>query len=211
MTPALPAMQVVVLIVLRPHCRTLSARVRCASAVQCWHVRDRLYSRPMPKDVTFLRLTEDPECPECRCVDKRAVVDCNKAFVRRTSDKQPSESDFLSYWESGKRPGRKSTHTRYCEDVCRHKGVSVRLYTTHEELVQHYRTTLSFKRKTTPYYCIVKLTPAAGKVSYTPSNADQMHHDILKADQFTIGDLTLVTTGEISECGDASESGQCLH
>ncbi|WP_437538178.1 hypothetical protein WME79_19760 [Sorangium sp. So ce726] len=165
----------------------------------------------MPKDVTFFRLTVDPECPQCSCVDKRAVVDCNNAFARRTSGKELKESDFLSWWDLGRRPATKPEQSRYCKDVCGYKGVSVHLYTDHDELMKHYRTTKAFKPKATPYYCIVKLTPSAGKVASTPSSGDPLHHDILKADNFNVGHLILIDSGDISECLDTAAGDTCLH
>lgn len=151
------------------------------------------YALAMPMGTTFAGIESDNEC---RCLDG-AKEGGRDTFCRRTWTSPPTTDDFKSYWELGKRPRSKPTQARYCKDLCGHKGVSVHKYTTQEELREHYGITRGFRPgpDQPQYYCRVRLRPEAGKVQHTPSNNDKLHHDVMKADGFSLDLIEIVGSG----------------
>lgn len=142
------------------------------------------YRRRMPTDMSFKRMTNDPDCPQCKCVDKRDALDTVTVFVRRIWDLDLCDGDFLSYWESLKRPKPAPGDPSYCVRVCSCKGVSTRRYTTNEEMVSHFRKTLSIRPGSAAprYHCKLRFLNGAGKIRQ--SGKDSQHHDFFKSDDF---------------------------
>lgn len=149
---------------------------------------------------TFLAITSDTTC---ECLKGKAVEDRGATFCRRLRTKRPQREDFFSWWEEGRRPNTPATANRYCKDVCGYKGVSVHLFTSRDELKEHFNTTLKFSPqafKGTPYYCRIRLVSGAGKVIYSPTSKDDRHCDVYKADSFTMRDVAIIEVEEIGKC-----------
>lgn len=137
------------------------------------------------------------DSPACDCVDK-ANENIGDRFIRKLTSNRFDEKTILSYWEEEKRP----LQLR-CRDICDYKGVSVRMFVSPEELLDHGKKTKSFSpyRGRFSHYCMFRFKSGAGVLFHREGERDKQHYNWFKSDAFTLEMLDMI---EIKEYIDAS-------
>ena len=121
----------------------------------------------------------------CDCIRDNAE-NTDDVFGRRIFGFEPTDDDFLSYLELGKRLSGNN-----CKAHCQYRGVSMTLVRSRDQKTEHWKTVASFK-PIWRYWLLFRLKPTAGVVWATPSTSDIDHHDLLKSDHFSIAFLDLI-------------------
>lgn len=126
---------------------------------------------------------------DCNCISN-CEEDNENTYVRRIFDEKLQDSDFLSWWELGKR------NESLCENICSYKGISLYELRDNEHLLlKHWEKTIKFKKTSknlTKYYCLLKFKKDAGVLKVAKENPPLLHRNFYKSDAFSIGMLEII-------------------
>ncbi len=131
--------------------------------------------------MTFKYLEEETECD---CLNE-AFEDFSNVYARKVGKAStPKERDFKTHWERGKKPD----NLEDCKAVCSYMGLSVHPWNdnTKERVQDHYTESCKIAPGHKKKICVFKVATNGGKFKHTPISNDEIHHDLLKSDQFSI-------------------------
>lgn len=134
---------------------------------------------------------------DCKCINNTCQENTSDIFCRALKGKDLTASDFMSYWEEGRRlPAHIKAN---CEDTCERKGISINLLNSdNEENVKGKFSSIVTRnikpqRKIFTHYCKFKFAADCGKLKHTPGRGDQYHYTFYKCDGFNIKQLEHVS------------------
>jgi hypothetical protein len=139
---------------------------------------------------------------DCVCLREK-IEECDEntqsAFCRKIDGNRLGIQDFRSMWEKQRRLiNGQPVGPNDCEGIVSLKGVSMNLYNeeNRETILEKYRITFRINRRKV-MYAVFRFQEAAGKVRYSPKDGDTSHHDLFKADTFTIEHVQEIESGNI--------------
>lgn len=132
---------------------------------------------------------------EVVCVGSENIENTTDIFIRRIKKESLEESDFLSYWELGRRPDSLDK-----ESVCSYKAVSVYKHnddaSVEAKILSLFSKARSFKPSLSPIYCKLRFKTGAGKIKID-GNCQPYHCSFFKEDKFS---LSLIEVAEVKRC-----------
>ena len=129
----------------------------------------------------------------CNCLEQEGVSDVNTAdvFARVLEGETLSIDDFRSYHELSKAP---RYQQKTCRSKCQRRGVSINKIGVNEaEIKQRWvQVRLISPEGFTEKICKFRIKADSGKVWDTSNGEPHAHHELLKADGFSLMSIEVV-------------------